>query len=145
MWNGSVRFGISYVHKIHTHGGTRTRNLLLRRQTPYPLGHAGECQHAHTYTSSHTTPNSDKHKHIHITHNCHILYYVTNIYHSNTTITHHIQLHINSDDQQTHTDNTELESLADNNHDNGKPGHSAANHSPSHSTNPLRNINTHTS
>ncbi len=23
------------------HGGTRTHNLLLRRQTPYPLGHAG--------------------------------------------------------------------------------------------------------
>ena len=27
--------------KENTHGGTRTHNLLLRRQTPYPLGHAG--------------------------------------------------------------------------------------------------------
>ena len=24
----------------HTRGGTRTRNLLLRREAPYPLGHA---------------------------------------------------------------------------------------------------------
>ena len=25
----------------HTHDGTRTHNLALRRGTPYPLGHAG--------------------------------------------------------------------------------------------------------
>ena len=25
----------------YTRGGTRTRNLLLRREAPYPLGHTG--------------------------------------------------------------------------------------------------------
>ena len=32
-----------YTHSVHmtfTHGGTRTRNLCLRRAAPYPLGHA---------------------------------------------------------------------------------------------------------
>lgn len=28
-------------NKIITPGGTRTRNLLLRKQTPYPLGYKG--------------------------------------------------------------------------------------------------------
>ena len=27
------------MSKLHTRGGTRTRNLLLRREAPYPLGH----------------------------------------------------------------------------------------------------------
>ena len=27
---------------VCTHGGTRTRNLLLRREAPYPLGHTGD-------------------------------------------------------------------------------------------------------
>ena len=27
----------------HTRGGTRTRNLLLRREAPYPLGHTSSC------------------------------------------------------------------------------------------------------
>ena len=27
----------------HTRGGTRTRNLLLRREAPYPLGHTSRC------------------------------------------------------------------------------------------------------
>ena len=53
MWSGSVRFRILYVHKIHTHGGTRTRNLLLRRQTPYPLGHAGGRPDAHIHLGPH--------------------------------------------------------------------------------------------
>ena len=49
------------VYKSHTHGGTRTRNLLLRRQTPYPLGHAGGRSHTHTiliptHITHHTQP-----------------------------------------------------------------------------------------
>jgi hypothetical protein len=27
----------------HDHDETRTRNLLIRSQTPYPLGHAATC------------------------------------------------------------------------------------------------------
>ena len=29
------------LHRSDTRGGTRTRNLLLRREAPYPLGHTG--------------------------------------------------------------------------------------------------------
>ena len=29
--------------RSHTRGGTRTRNLLLRREAPYPLGHTSGC------------------------------------------------------------------------------------------------------
>ena len=29
--------------RSHTRGGTRTRNLLLRREAPYPLGHTSSC------------------------------------------------------------------------------------------------------
>nr|CDS28957.1 hypothetical protein HmN_000213400 [Hymenolepis microstoma] len=36
---------------IDTHGGTRTHNLLLRRQTPYPLGHAGATRRTSTHWS----------------------------------------------------------------------------------------------
>ena len=37
-----------YKHTAHnctqyTRGGTRTRNLLLRREAPYPLGHTSKC------------------------------------------------------------------------------------------------------
>ena len=36
----------------HTRGGTRTRNLLLRREAPYPLGHTSTCipKSAHAVT-----------------------------------------------------------------------------------------------
>ena len=63
----------------NTHGGTRTRNLLLRRQTPYPLGHAGsDAPHAlinpsklkqnttHSKTQLHTftrVPQASTHSH----------------------------------------------------------------------------------
>ena len=29
----------SHAVKMNTRGGTRTRNLLLRREAPYPVGH----------------------------------------------------------------------------------------------------------
>ena len=35
------------MHSACTDGGTRTRNLRLRRPTPYPLGHAGQAARAH--------------------------------------------------------------------------------------------------
>ena len=39
----SVQSGAPPLAK-HTRGGTRTRNLLLRREAPYPLGHTSSCK-----------------------------------------------------------------------------------------------------
>ena len=33
-----------------TRGGTRTHNFLLRRETPYPLGHTSDAMQSHTAT-----------------------------------------------------------------------------------------------
>jgi hypothetical protein len=33
----------SAVARVYTRGGTRTHNLLLRGEAPYPLGHTGVC------------------------------------------------------------------------------------------------------
>ena len=35
--------GTEYTEKYSDHDETRTRNLLIRSQTPYPLGHAVCC------------------------------------------------------------------------------------------------------
>ena len=37
-------------HAEYTRDGTRTRNLLLRREAPYPLGHTSKCQFCHHQT-----------------------------------------------------------------------------------------------
>ena len=51
--------GFVLFHAKQVPGGTRTRNLCLRRATPYPLGHRDRLgtmtrlvQHAHTHTFS---------------------------------------------------------------------------------------------
>ena len=38
-----VLAGAAAREKPNTRGGTRTRNLLLRREAPYPLGHTSSC------------------------------------------------------------------------------------------------------
>ena len=36
-------FSAHSCEDVNTRGGTRTRNLLLRREAPYPLGHTSTC------------------------------------------------------------------------------------------------------
>ena len=43
------------------HGGTRTRNLLLRRETPYPLGHADTIKPRNGLKEMTSTTNSTHH------------------------------------------------------------------------------------
>ena len=44
-WSCTFAFaGAEARGKPNTRGGTRTRNLLLRREAPYPLGHTSRCE-----------------------------------------------------------------------------------------------------
>ena len=36
--------GCQKIYGAYTRDGTRTRNLLLRREAPYPLGHTSRCE-----------------------------------------------------------------------------------------------------
>jgi hypothetical protein len=66
-WSALGQPKITYVHqsnKTDTRGGIRTHDLLLRRETRYPLRHTGPCEKQHMKAHSVKTnwEPSDDHK-----------------------------------------------------------------------------------
>lgn len=55
--NSNSNFNVKRKPKNSTSSGTRTHNLFLRREAPYPLGHAGESYNfrSHLYLISKLT------------------------------------------------------------------------------------------